>query len=132
MSAVLNIPSDREIEEFVRANPSQDENATHERELELKGLAAHQRQQARQQAQQLKVSRRDLDAALYQQQTPLFTAEAIVESIAEALRTRFGHDWPEGIPDYPRALKQAASLIRSAYENLEVMSLEHIAKSLEH
>lgn len=72
-------------------------------------------------------SRDDLRAALYEQQQKLFSADAIIESITEALYTRFGRDWPIGVPDYPRALQQAASLIKSAYENLELEEIEERA-----
>lgn len=66
-----------------------------------------------------------MDDALDAEKLKLYTAEAIVGSIIDALRTRFGSDWPRDVPDYPRALRQATAMIRDAYENLEAATLEN-------
>lgn len=115
MVAVLNIPTDQEIDEHTD---------DHETRLELRGLAEYQRQQA----QMISISRRDLDFELGEQSRKLFAAEALVETVVEALQARFSQDWPADVPDYRRVLRSAASEIRSAYENLEVLTLEHNAE----
>lgn len=72
-----------------------------------------------------------LDRALDRQLQHLFAAEAIVKATAEAVRLRYGIDWPLNVPDYPRALGSAATMIACAYDSLEMMSLRSIAEKLE-
>lgn len=71
------------------------------------------------------LSAMDMDRALSEQSSKLFTAEALVETVIEALYQRYGRDWQIGVPDYPRVLRQAARLINDAYCNLEVTTLEN-------
>lgn len=100
----------------------------HEAELEMQGLADYLEKQEVERTHRLTVSRGDLDRELGEQSRKLFTAEAMVASVAEALQVRFGHDWPGDVPDYRRVLHEAAQHIRGAYENLEVLALEHNAE----
>lgn len=72
-----------------------------------------------------------IDRALDEQNQRLFSAQAIIESVAEALHQRFGGDWPRDIPEYPRALRNASAMIQEAYANLEMMCLDQRAQQLQ-
>jgi hypothetical protein len=65
--------------------------------------------------------------ALNEQRETLWAAEAVIESVASALQQHFGSDWPAGVPDFARALRQAAALIEAATGALEFDSIEHRA-----
>jgi len=75
-----------------------------------------------------------LDKALDRQSDRLFTAESIIQCVASSIEDRLRAEIDKldsRIPNYPRALRQAAELIQSAYCNLEIASLEPIAEDIE-
>lgn len=66
-----------------------------------------------------------LDEALDEQRAVLWDAQAIIETVAQALERQFGRDWPAGdMPIYPRVLRRAAALIDEATGALEAGVLE--------
>lgn len=63
--------------------------------------------------------------ALDEQRSVLWDAQAIIQSVAQALEQQFKvNNWPAAVPMYSRALQRAAALIDAATGALEAGVLE--------
>lgn len=111
MAAVLNIPTDQEIDDFLRDD---DRNDTSERALQIKGLAAHLRDSAEAAEIKLPVS---VDHVIHQRRNRLHQVRAVIAgafAMAEANDDSSDVRW---------ALEVALEQLEEAIDSLEPIKI---------
>lgn len=74
-----------------------------------------------------------LDEALSEQSDKLWDAEAIISTVVDSIEEHFGQEMDRAgspVPNFPRALEHAVSLMRSAYNEMEMVALRARAVTL--